>query len=311
VPTERDGQERVEIALAVPDLAQARSAAEELTAIAERFGSDALRATALSTWSRIAVAEGDAPGAIRDARQALRLWQGVGAPFEAARTRTLLASGYLAEGDSDSAVLELQAAASTFTHLGAVPDARRAAERLEALGATGGTRDVPRSRETRTLMFTDMVGSTNLVEAIGDEAWADLLRWHDGTLRSLFVAHEGEEVDQAGDGFFVVFPDPTAAVECAVEIQRTLAEHRRMHGFAPQVRIGLHTAGTVRRGAGYRGKGVHEAARIAAVAAGGEIVGSATTLGGATVRFPVSSPRSVELKGVSEPVELVAVDWRT
>lgn len=301
---------QVEIALALPDPATARAAAEELTTVAERYGSEALQAAALATWSRIAVAGGDAHGAIRDARRALRFWQAVGAPFEAARARTLLAAGYLAQGDRDSAVLELEAAAATFARLGALPDVRRAREQLEALGAAGTTLDLPRGSETRTLMFTDMVRSTSLVEAIGDEAWADLLRWHDETLRTLFVAHEGEEVDQAGDGFFVVFPDATAAVECAVAIQRTLAEHRRAHGFAPRVRIGLHTAHTVRRGTGYRGKGVHEAARIAATAGGGEIVASAATLDGTALRFPVSAPRPAELKGVSQPVELVVVDWR-
>src|SRR5207249_2110935 len=79
-----------------------------------------------------------------------------------------------------------------------------------------------------------------LVEALGDEAWENLLRWHDQMLRSMFVAHQGEEVVATGDGFFVGFDTPEAALACAVAIQRGLAEHRVQHGFAPQVRIGLH-----------------------------------------------------------------------
>jgi class 3 adenylate cyclase len=59
-----------------------------------------------------------------------------------------------------------------------------------------------------TFLFTDIVGSTALLEAIGNEAWQDLIRWHDRTLRALFAEHGGEEVDHTGDGFFVAFPDP-------------------------------------------------------------------------------------------------------
>ena len=159
-------------------------------------------------------------------------------------------------------------------------------------------------------MFTDIVKSTNLVEAIGDEAWEDLLRWHDQTLRSLFSEHGGEEIKNAGDGFFVAFADAAAAIECAVAIQRTLADHRRAQGFAPQLRVGLHSAEATRRGRDYGGKGVHEAARIAAIAEGGEILSSQATLAGEAVRYSLSEPRPVSLKGISEPVPVVAIEWR-
>jgi class 3 adenylate cyclase len=160
-------------------------------------------------------------------------------------------------------------------------------------------------------MFTDIVRSTNLVEAIGDRAWTDVVRWHDEMLRSLFAEHGGEEIDHAGDGFFVAFGDVVEAVECGVAVQRALAAHRRTHGFAPQVRIGLHKSEAARHAGSYRGKGVHEAARISALADGGEILASAGTIVGSTVRFPTSDVRVVELKGVAEPTELVAIDWQT
>ncbi len=102
-------------------------------------------------------------------------------------------------------------------------------------------------RVEKTFMFTDIGGSTNLVEALGDEAWQRLLQWHDETLTALFAAHRGEEVVTTGDGFFVGFDSPDDAIACAIAIQRTLAEHRRAHGFAPQVRIGVHAS---RRDAG-------------------------------------------------------------
>lgn len=162
-------------------------------------------------------------------------------------------------------------------------------------------------RVVRTFMFTDIVKSTNLVEAIGDEAWENLLHWHDEMLRGLFVAHHGEEVSSTGDGFFVGFESPDAALACAVAIQRSLAEHRRAHGFAPQVRIGVHASPATQVDNNFRGRGVHEAARIAALAEGGEILASRETAG----TLPgVSEPRMVALKGISDPVEVVAIDWR-
>ena len=163
-------------------------------------------------------------------------------------------------------------------------------------------------RVERTFMFTDIVKSTNLVEAMGDEAWETLLRWHDDTLRSLFASHRGEEVTATGDGFFVAFESPDEALACAVAIQRRLAEQRRTQGFAPPVRIGLHAAGATQVGDNFTGKGVHEASRIAGLADGGEILASRQTAAGG--RFDLSEPRTVEIRGIAEPVEVVLVDWR-
>lgn len=165
------------------------------------------------------------------------------------------------------------------------------------------------NRERRTFMFTDIVRSTNLVEAMGDEAWDHLLRWHDEALRSLFANYGGEEVNRIGDGFFVAFERAADGVRCAMEIQRALERHRVDHGFAPQVRIGLHQAETTREGADYQGRGVHEAARIAALAEGGEILASRSSVGDLS-DLPLSVPRSVTLKGISEPVEVVSIAWR-
>lgn len=162
-------------------------------------------------------------------------------------------------------------------------------------------------RVVKTFMFTDIVKSTNLVEAIGDEAWDALLHWHDETLRSIFVAQHGTEVVSTGDGFFVDFESPETALACAVAIQRELAEHRRLHGFAPQVRIGVHSSDATQVGNNFTGKGVHEAARIAALADGGEILASSQTM---VPRFSASEPRLVTLKGIAEPVEIVSVEWR-
>lgn len=165
----------------------------------------------------------------------------------------------------------------------------------------------PNRRVLKTFMFTDVVGSTNLVEALGDEAWDTLLRWHDTTLREVFTAHEGREISTTGDGFFVSFESPEAAVAAAIAIQRRLAEHRQKQGFAPQVRIGLHASDAQQVGDNFRGKGVHEASRIAGLATGGQIIASLSTVGES---YRSAGVRSELLKGLSEPVEVVTIDWR-
>jgi class 3 adenylate cyclase len=166
--------------------------------------------------------------------------------------------------------------------------------------------EAPR-RVEKTFMFTDIESSTNLVEVLGDEAWQGVLRWHDETLRSLFADHRGEEVVATGDGFFVGFDSPDDALGCAVAIQRRLAEHRRLNGFAPKVRIGVHASGATQVGRNFSGKGVHEAARIAALADGDQILSSLHTASGS--RFPTAETRSVTLRGTSEPMEIVTIEW--
>ena len=300
----------VEIAIVVGDLDTARACAEELEAIASDYQTAGMEASAACVRGALHLAEGNAAEAVSSLRRGWQLWQEVEVPYEAASARMLLAAAYVALGDRESARSELQAAKSAFERLGAAPDARRAAELLEEYAPVSAPSPAEGGRATRTFMFTDIVKSTNLVEAMGDEAWENLLRWHDQTMRSLLAAHQGEEVKQAGDGFFFAFPDSVSAIECAVNIQRTLAEHRTAHGFAPQVRIGLHVAEATRRGRDYSGKGIHEAARIAALGNGGEILASEQTLAGASDGFATSEARTVSLKGISKPVQVVAVDWR-
>jgi class 3 adenylate cyclase len=162
-------------------------------------------------------------------------------------------------------------------------------------------------------MFTDIVGSTDLVGLIGDEAWSEILRWHDRELRSAIAEHAGHEVDHTGDGFFVAFERPSDGIDAAVDIQRRLVRHRKEHGFAPWVRIGLHTAEATRKGQNFTGGGVHVAARVGAAAGKEEIVVSGDVVdaaGAGTIRFGLSEPRSVTLKGVKDPLEIRTVEWR-
>lgn len=294
---------QTEIAKLLGDLPTAEAAAAELEAIAEEFGTTAIRASAAHASAIVALLRTDPSEAVTRAREARRLWRETDAPYEAAISTVLLAEARSAAGEMEAATLQLEAARATFERLGATPDMTR----TDALLA--GPETPTGSREVRTFMFTDIVGSTALVEAIGDDAWHDLLHWHDDALRRCFVASAGEEVHRTGDGFFVAFADAQAALSCAASIQRTLAVHRRDHGFAPQVRIGVHAAEATRARGDYEGAGVHAAARIGALAEGGEILASVETVedAGSVV---TGEPREVSLKGLATPVRVVAVDWR-
>jgi class 3 adenylate cyclase len=158
-------------------------------------------------------------------------------------------------------------------------------------------------------MFTDIVDSTRLVEMLGDEQWESLLAWHDRALRRCFETLGGEEVKHDGDGFFVAFAEPDSALQCACSIQRSLRDHRRDHGFAPRVRIGVHAAEATDRGGDYGGRGVHTTARIAAAAEAGEIIASREVLEAARDAFRAVRERPLELKGLAEPVTVATVDW--
>ncbi|HEY0832251.1 MAG TPA: AAA family ATPase [Candidatus Dormibacteraeota bacterium] len=152
----------------------------------------------------------------------------------------------------------------------------------------------------KTLMFTDLIGSTPLVEAIGDTAWRDLSAWLDGELRRCFAEHHGREVDHAGDGFFVVFDAAGDAIECAMTIQRRLSSHRRLHGYAPQVRIGIHAGEVQMENGAVRGSAVHRAARLCAAARGDTVVVSREALE-ASAR-PLDGLREYTLKGIEGKV---------
>ena len=298
---------QVEIAIAATDLDRARRAAEELAETAETFGTKALRAIAMTARGAVELAEGDPPSARRRYREAVRLWNELDAPYEAARARVGLAEAQRAAGDEDGAVLELRAARSILERLGARVDLQHV---TRLLGETRVARSAASLRARKVFMFTDIVKSTDLVEAIGDEAWGHLVRWHNETLARLVRQHQGEVVQTTGDGFFVVFDNPDAGIDCAVAIQRSLADHRRQHGFAPRVRIGLHEAEATKEGTNWSGAGVHAAARIAALARGEEILASRETAEAATASYGVLEPRPVSLKGISRPVEVVTVAWR-
>jgi predicted ATPase/class 3 adenylate cyclase len=129
---------------------------------------------------------------------------------------------------------------------------------------------------TLTLLFSDIEGSTSLLNGLGAR-WGEALSAQRQILRATFQEHGGHEMGTEGDSFFVVFTSAQEAVLASIEAQRRLREHDWPEGVPVRVRIGLHTGEPQRHEDGYIGIDVHRAARIAATASGGQIVMSAST----------------------------------
>jgi class 3 adenylate cyclase len=149
-------------------------------------------------------------------------------------------------------------------------------------------------RVLATVLFTDLVGSTERARALGDRAWAKLLEQHHAVVRGELTRFQGEEVDTAGDGFFAVFDGPARAVRASIAI----VEAVRALGL--ELRAGVHTGEIERpRGGSPRGIAVHVGARVAAAAGPGEVFVSGTTqdlVAGSGLEF--EDRGEVELKGI-------------
>src|SRR5438105_14831675 len=124
---------------------------------------------------------------------------------------------------------------------------------------------------TVTLLFTDIEGSTRLIDELGEEAYVEALAEHRRLLRAVFSARGGVEVDTQGDAFLYVFRDPAAAVAAAGQGQQALA------AGPMKVRMGLHSGEPLLTGEGYAGRELHRAARMAAAGHGGQVIVSAAT----------------------------------
>jgi class 3 adenylate cyclase len=129
---------------------------------------------------------------------------------------------------------------------------------------------------TVTFVFTDIEGSTRLLQQLGD-AYAGVARDHRRIVRATFGARGGTEIDTQGDSFFFSFPRARDAVAAAVDAQRALRDHPWPDGAAVRVRMGLHTGEPQVGDEGYLGLDVVRAARISAAGHGGQILVSETT----------------------------------
>ena len=163
------------------------------------------------------------------------------------------------------------------------------------------------------ILFTDLVGSTEVLDRLGDDAAEELRRAHFSLLRRAVADADGTEVKSLGDGLMVTFASPVQALSCAVAMQRAIADHNRAEpGRALQVRVGLHAGDPVRHDDDLHGTAVVVAKRLCDRAEGGQILASDLVAGLAGKRgeFRFRSAGRLKLKGLSEPTPAVRVEWR-
>ena len=131
--------------------------------------------------------------------------------------------------------------------------------------------------ETLTFLFTDIEGSTALLRRLGEGDYGRVLADHQALIRAALGAHDGQEVDTQGDSFFAVFSSPTACVAAVIEMQRALQARAWPGGEHVRVRMGVHTGEAVTTATGgLVGLHVHRAARVGAIAHGGQVLLSET-----------------------------------
>ena len=175
-------------------------------------------------------------------------------------------------------------------------------------------RERPLPTGTVTFLFSDIEGSTRLVQELGPVAYTELLERHNAILRAAFERHGGTERGTQGDSFLVMFPEAPAAVEAAVEAQRELRATAWPTGAEVRVRMGLHAGLGTLGGDDYVGIDVHRAARVAAAAHGGQILVSEATRGlveghtRADVHLLALGEHELRDLGGAEPLYQVAAD---
>ena len=157
----------------------------------------------------------------------------------------------------------------------------------------------------RAIMFTDMVGSTEMTSQLGDRMAVELLRAHDAIIRRSLEQHDGSEVKHLGDGIMASFDDVPASVACAVKIQEGFASYNDNSDTPIRVRIGIHAGEPVEESNDLFGSAVQMAARICDLAQADAILVSREVrdaCASADLRFAPTG--SETLKGFSEPVQL-------
>jgi len=202
-------------------------------------------------------------------------------------------SRYLADHIAGATHLEL----SGRRHL---PGLDMAAE-IEAFIA-GSRHEADPDRVLATVLFTDIVGSTERAAKLGDRKWRELLDAHDRTVRRQLERFRGREVKSSGDGFLATFDGPGRAIDCASAIRDAV------RALGVEVRAGLHTGEIEVRGDDVAGIAVHIGARVAALAGGGEVLVSAAVpplVAGSGITFTDRGDHT--LKGVPYPWRLFEV----
>lgn len=180
-------------------------------------------------------------------------------------------------------------------------DAERMLDEIEEF-VTGVRSSSLEARVVATVLFTDLVASTEIIRRVGDRAWNQLVAEHNLAVRRELARYGAEEINTTGDGFFAIFEAPSRAVRCAMDIRRDLNE------LGLQMRGGIHTGEVERAGREVRGIAVHLAQRIMSSADPGDILMSGTTrelISGSGIELIDSGERS--FKGIAEPKRVYAL----
>ena len=175
------------------------------------------------------------------------------------------------------------------------------ADEVEAF-LTGGRSEATVDRVLSTVLFSDIVGSTEQATALGDQRWRELLDRHDALVRREVESFGGRLVKSTGDGVLACFDGPGRGVRCGQRLHHTLAQ------VGIEVRVGLHTGEIELRGDDVGGIGVHIAARVSGLAEAGEVLVSRTVtdlVAGSGLEFDDRGEH--DLKGVPGPWQLYSV----
>ncbi len=159
-----------------------------------------------------------------------------------------------------------------------------------------------------TIVFTDIEGSTALMESLGEASWLRLLSWHDAIVRQQTALFGGSVVKGQGDGFMLAFPAVGSAVSCSMAIQRSLGAG--WSGVKVPVRIGMHYGNVQAEGGDFFGRTVVLAARVAGAAAGGEILVSQAVQEELLGAFPLGNVRALSLKGLAGDYTAFPLLWQ-
>ena len=170
--------------------------------------------------------------------------------------------------------------------------------------------EAPEAGAFRTVLFTDVEGSTALTQRLGDARAREVLREHERMVREALKSHGGSELKTTGDGFMASFSSATRALESAIAMQRAFAAHNESAEEPILVRVGMNAGEPIAEDEDLFGTAVIEAARIAAAAKGGEILVSNVVRELAKGKdFLFADRGEFALKGFDEPVRLFEVRW--
>jgi class 3 adenylate cyclase/pimeloyl-ACP methyl ester carboxylesterase len=172
--------------------------------------------------------------------------------------------------------------------------------------------DLPSTATVHTILFTDVEGSTALTQRLGDSRAREVMRVHERITREALKVHGGTEVKAMGDGFMASFSSASKALQCAIAIQQAIADHSETAIEPIKVRVGLTAGEPIEEDEDLFGTAVNEAARICAIADGGEILVSGVVRDLAKGKdFLFNDRGETSLRGFEDPVRLYEVRWKS